>query len=403
MTNYTDGDLEAMLGDIESDIAERKESFAGDAPTKVREAVCAFANDLPDHRVAGVIFIGARDRTGMPSGLAITDELLRQLADIKTDGNIVPPPTITVAKRNLRGAEIAVITVEPSDSPPVRYRGRVHIRVGPRRDIATAQDERILNEKRRARDKPFDVQSMPSATITDLDRTRFESEYLPAAVAPDVLAANERTLEQKLAVTKMVASAENPIPTVLGLLVLGKETRDYIAGAYVQFLRIEGVDLADPIVDEQLIDGPLADVLRRIDDKLESHNRTAVDITGGSRESRRSDYPLSALQQLIRNAVMHRTYEASNMPVRVTWYDDRIEITNPGGPFGAVSIENFGQPGVADYRNPNLAEAMRVLGFVQRFGAGLAIARRELALNGNPPPQFLVHSSHLGVIVKGAE
>jgi ATP-dependent DNA helicase RecG len=402
MTSYTDVELEAMLGDIESDVAERKESFAGDAPTKVREAVCAFANDLPDHRIAGVIFIGARDRTGDPSGLAITDELLRQLADIKTDGNIVPPPSMTVAKRKLRGADIAVITVEPSDSPPVRYRGRVHIRVGPRRGIATAQDERILNEKRRAGDKPFDVQSIPSSAITDLDRTRFESEYLPAAVAPDVLAANERTYEQRLAVTKMIASAEAPVPTVLGLLALGKETRDFIPGAYIQFLRIEGVDLADPILDEQLIDGPLADLLRRIDDKLESHNRTAVDITGGPRESRRSDYPLSALQQLIRNAVMHRTYEASNMPVRVTWYDDRIEIISPGGPFGAVSLENFGTPGVADYRNPNLAEAMRVLGFVQRFGAGLAIARRELAANGNPAPDFEVHPSHIGVIVKVA-
>jgi ATP-dependent DNA helicase RecG len=401
MPGYTDEELEAMLADIESDLAERKESFSGDAPNKVREAVCAFANDLPDHRKPGVVFIGARDN-GSPSGVAITDELLRQLADVKTDGNILPPPTMTVAKRTLRGAEMAVILVEPSDSPPVRYKGRVNIRVGPRRGIATAQDERILSEKRRARDRPFDVQPMPSSSLPDLDRTRFESEYLPAAFAPDVLAANDRTYEQRLAVTKMVSSADHPVPTVLGLLVLGKETRDILPGAYIQFLRVGGTDLADPIVDEQVIDGPLSDVLRRIDDKLESHNRTAVDITGGPRESRRSDYPLPALQQLVRNAVMHRTYEASNMPVRVYWYDDRIEITSPGGPFGAVSIENFGQPGVADYRNPNLAEAMRVLGFVQRFGAGLAIARRELASNGNPPPEFVVQLSHVHVTVRAA-
>ena len=63
----------------------------------------------------------------------------------------------------------------------------------------------------------------------------------------------------------------------------------------------------------------------------------------------------------------------------MTWYDDRIEITNPGGPFGIVSAANFGKPGVADYRNPNLAEALKVLGFVQKFGAGIATARRALA------------------------
>jgi len=79
----------------------------------------------------------------------------------------------------------------------------------------------------------------------------------------------------------------------------------------------------------------------------------------------------------VRNAYMHRSYEATNAPVRVYWFSDRIEIHNPGGPFGSVTVENFGQPGVTDYRNPNLAEALRALGYVQRFGAGIAIARKH--------------------------
>jgi ATP-dependent DNA helicase RecG len=402
MTNYTDAELESMLADLESDLAERKESFSGDVPTKVREAVCAFSNDLPDHRRAGVIFVGARDQTGEPSGLAITDELLLRLADIKTDGNIVPPPSMTVAKRRLRGGEMAVITVEPSDSPPVRFRGRVHIRIGPRRGIASAQDERMLTEKRRAGDRPFDVHALPSATLADLDRVRFENDYLPAAFAPDVLQANDRTVEQRLAVTKMIDGADTAVPTVLGILVLGKSTRDFVPGAYIQFLRIAGRDLADPVVDELAVDGPVTELLRRIDDKLESHNRTAVNITSGPREERTSLYPIAALQQLVRNAVMHRTYEATHAPVRVYWYDDRIEIMNPGGPFGIVSIDNFGEPGVADYRNPNLAEAMRVLGFVQRFGFGLAIARRALAENGNPSLELNVQPSHVTAIIRAA-
>ena len=143
MTNYTEEQLEQMLADIESDLVERKESFQGDAPTKVREAVCAFSNDLPDHRRAGVVFIGARDN-GQPANLPITDELLRALADIKTDGNTVPPPTLVVGKRRLRGVDVAVITVETSDSPPVRFKGLSYSRLGPRRGIASAQDERIL-------------------------------------------------------------------------------------------------------------------------------------------------------------------------------------------------------------------------------------------------------------------
>jgi ATP-dependent DNA helicase RecG len=398
---YTDGELESMLTVAESDLVERKESLKGDAPTKIREAVCSFSNDLPDHRRPGVVFVGAKN-DGTPSGLSITDELLRQLADIKTDGNIGPPPTMTVDRRTLRGAEMSVIIVQPSDSPPVRFNGRIHIRIGPRRGIASAQDERILSEKRRHRDRPFDVQASPSASVSDLDRRRFEDEYLPAAIAREILAANDRSYEQRLAATKMIVAVEEPTPTVLGILVLGTRTRDFIPGAYVQFLRIAGGQLTDPIVDEQVIDGTVAEVLRRVDEKLGAHNRIEVDVTSGPKEKRQALYPIAALQQLVRNAVMHRAYEATNAPVRVTWYDDRIEVTSPGGPYGSVTQENFGQPGIADYRNPNLAEALRILGFVQRFGVGIAIARRELEASGNPPPEFVVQPSHVGVIVRAA-
>ena len=386
---YSDPDLEALLDDIESDLAERKESWRGDAPEKGRQAVCAFANDLPDHHRPGVLFVGAKD-DGNPSGMPITDELLCTLSDIRTDGNTLPPPSILVEKRILRGTEMAVVTVQPSDTPPVRYKGRIWIRSGPRRAIATSQEERILNEKRRYRDIPFDVQPLPSCDLSAISRVMFEQEYLPNAFAPDVIEANERSFEQKLAACRMIASAENPVPTILGVLVLGVSPRDWIPGEFIQFLRINGTRLSDPIFDEALIDGGLSQVLRRIDEKIDAHNRTRVDITSGDRELRTMPYPRAALQQLIRNAVMHRTYENTNAPVRVTWFEDRIEISNPGGPFGVVTRENFGRPGITDYRNPNLADAMKVLGFVQRFGVGIQTAREELRRNGNPDLEFQI-------------
>ena len=94
---------------------------------------------------------------------------------------------------------------------------------------------------------------------------------------------------------------------------------------------------------------------------------------------------------------MHRvqlnTRESTNAPVHVNWYDDRIEISNPGGPYGNVTIQNFGQPGYADYRNPHVAEAMRVLGLVQRFGVGIQIAQAALRDNGSPPLKFRVEAT----------
>ncbi len=76
--------------------------------------------------------------------------------------------------------------------------------------------------------------------------------------------------------------------------------------------------------------------------------------------------------------------------MRVYWFDDRIEIANPGGPYGTVTTENFGRPGVSDYRNPSIAAVLKTLGFVQRFGFGIAEARRSLESNGNPPLEFQV-------------
>jgi ATP-dependent DNA helicase RecG len=396
----SDDQLLALLTDLESDRVERKETFKGDAPDKVRQAVCAFANDLPGRGQPGVVFIGARDRDGSASGLVVTDELLRQLADIRSDGNILPLPTMTVERRRLGEADFAVIIVTPCDAPPVKYGGRIWIRTGPRRDIASAQDERILAEKRRHRDLPFDLQPVSFARLDDLNRTFFESEYLPGAFSSDILDTNGRTFEQRLSACRMVVAADQPTPTVLGAIVLSDRPRDLVPCSYVQFLRIDGDSLADPIMDEASIDGRLGEIIARLDEKMKAHISTRVDLTTSDKEQRISDYPLAALQQLTRNAIMHRTYENTSAPVRVTWFSDRIEIQSPGGPYGVVNTTNFGQPGVTDYRNPHIAEALKVMGYAQRFGVGIETARRLLQRNGNPGPEFVTSANHVLVTLR---
>ena len=392
-----DQELEALLNDIESARAERKETASdGD---KIRQAICAFANDLDDSRRPGVLFIGAKD-DGTCAYLLVTDHLLLTLADMKTDGNILPLPSMSVEKRTLGGAEMAVIIVQPSDAPPVKYKGRIWVRTGPRRSIASAQDERILNERRRHRDLPFDLRPIQHAKLDDLNRRLFEEDYLPGAFAADILEKNERSYEERLAACRMIQFVTQPTPTVTACLVLGRRTRDLIPCAYIQFLRIDGTVLTDPIKDAEDIDGPLGQLISRLDQKMEAHIQTAVDLTSGPVEIRKPDYPLVALQQFARNAVMHRTYESTHAPIRLTWFNDRIEIQNPGGPFGQVTKLNFGKPGVTDYRNPHLAEAMKVLGYVQRFGVGIQLAQEALRKNGNPPAKFTVEDTFVHVEVK---
>jgi len=161
--------------------------------------------------------------------------------------------------------------------------------------------------------------------------------------------------------------------------------------AYLQFVRYAGVDVDAPIRDEDEIRDNLITATRTLTSLLQGNVTREVKEVDALTERTQDDYPLPALREAIFNAVMHRTYEGSHAPVRILWFDDRIEVTNPGGPFGAVNSENFDR--VNDYRNPSLAAAMKTLGYVNRFGRGIERMRLQMQRNGNPPPEFEVTPS----------
>lgn len=393
----SDAELESLLLDLESDRVERKQSLSD--PDRIRQAVCAFANDLPGHQQPGVVFVGATD-DGHCAHLPITDRLLLTLADMRSDGNILPLPALAVQKRTLGGGELAVVFVQPADAPPVRFKGQVWIRVGPRRAIASAQEECLLAERRRHRDTPFDIQPVREASLEDLDPHLFQETYLPSAVHASVIAENSRPLETQLASLRLLELGPPPTPTVLGLLTVGRQPTRFLPAAYVSFLRLAGGQLASEVITAHDLRGPLPRLIPQLDDLLRLHIMTKVDITSADTERQQPDYPLAALQQIVRNAILHRTYEGTHAPVRVYWYADRIEIISPGGPYGQVTAETFGHPGINDYRNPHLAEAMRCLGYVQHFGVGIQIAREALARNGNPPPEFQVGSRTIAATIR---
>lgn len=388
-------ELTTLLNDLESDRVERKASTSDGK--KIRQAICAFANDLPDRKQPGVLFIGVND-DGTCANFPITDRCLLELANIRSEGKILPFPVLQVNKRTINGCELAIVIVEPSDSPPVRFDGRIWIRVGPQRAMANPDEERRLNEKRRSRDLPYDLQALPSATLADLNLELFQQSYLPFTLAPEVLEENQRSLTQQLASVRFTTPEPEFCPTVLGILVVGRDAQQFVPGHYVQFLRIDGIELGDPIKDSKEIRGSLLDILRILDETLQINISVASDITISALEIQQPDYPIEALRQLTRNAIMHRSYEQTHAPVKVYWFKDRIEISNPGGLFGQVNRENFGR-GTTDYRNPHLAGVMKDLGYVQRFGYGIPTAKRALQKNGNPPPDFWLDDTYTSVTI----
>lgn len=106
------------------------------------------------------------------------------------------------------------------------------------------------------------------------------------------------------------------------------------------------------------------------------------------REEPRINYPWEAIRELAMNSVMHRAYNGNNSPIKFYEYSDRIEIDNPGNLYGKVNVENF--PDETDYRNPNIAEIMANLGYVNRFGSGVNTVASLLEENGSRPAEFLL-------------
>ncbi|MGH3765802.1 MAG: ATP-binding protein [Pseudonocardiaceae bacterium] len=265
-------------------------------------------------------------------------------------------------------------------------------------DRVERKENAANSDRRRSLDLPFDSRPIPGTSLADLDTYTFSAVLLPALLPRDVLAENERSIEQRLAALRL--TSQDSIPTAAGLLAVGVDPLAFVPGAYVQFLRLGGDELDAPIKDEKRLHGTLLDVLRQLDEVLELNITTAVDFTAGRREGRTADYPLVALQQVARNAVLHRSYEHTASPVRITWYSNRVEVISPGGPDGIVSADNFDHPGVTDYRNPALADLLRGLGYVQRFGMGLPSVHRSLKVNGNPPPEFTVTDSYISATLR---
>ena len=391
-----DTELHVLLLNSESDRVERKASIS--SKQDIRRTICAFANDLPNNEAPGVIFIGAND-DGSCANLGVSDDLLKTLSDIVSDG-ITPPPMAKIIRKEISGCDLAVIVVEPSVNTPVRCNGVIYVRVGPTTRTANQEQEIRLIEKRKSKDLPYDIRPINSASISDLENILTE-QYIRRVVNQGILEENNRSSTDQLKSLKL-ADASADVPTVLGLLLCSTDCTKYIPGAYIQFLRINGADDNDiqtSIIDEAAIYGTVVQQIVRIEEKFNAHNKTqySYEITPSVI---RPEYPKKAFEQVIRNAILHRTYESSNAPVRVYWYNDRIEIRSPGGPFGSVTREKFGLPGVTDYRNPNLAEALRMLGYVQKFGSGIGIIRRAMSDNGNPEPEFLADDTNILVTLK---
>lgn len=391
-------ELNALSNSDESYRIERTVSTGN--MDKFQEAICAFANDLPGSRKKGYLLIGVTD-DGKISGLKVDDALMKKISAIRSDGNILPLPVMNTEKIATKEGDVLVVEVTPSFDTPVRYRGRTFVRIGPRRDIASAEEERILSERCAASLPTFDTRPCREAKLDDLDVDAIIKDYLPKAIASDVLAVDKRPLKEQLASLHLY-NMQWDCPTYAALIMFGNNPRFFMLGAYIQFVRFKGLDNGGEILNERRFEGCLFKVLPELEnfirDGIITKRPVPVSIL---REKNVFNYPFKALRELLMNAVMHRDYQ-SNMPIRLYQYDEHIEVMNPGGLYGQARPENF--PYVNDYRNSVVAEMMRTLNYVNMFNHGVRDVQEQLKENENPEAIFNVdYVTAFSVVVKEAE
>lgn len=354
---------------------------------KFSEAICAFANDLSGSRKNGYLIIGAKDDGTISPGFKVDDRLLKNIAALRSEGNILPVPSMTVERFEFDEGDLLVCEVQPSFFTPVRYRGRTFVRIGPRRDIASEDEERILTERRTANMATFDVTPCMKATLKDLDGDMIRTGYFPKAVDPEVLARDDRSFEEQLASVGLY-DLERKCPTYAAVILFGKNVKRFLPGAYVQYVKFAGDNLASEILNERTFDSCLFDLLPKLDTFTENSvvTRRPVPVSA-FREEQVINYPQEAIREVLLNAVMHRDY-SSNMPIRYYEFRNRIEVMNAGGLYGKARPENF--PHVNDYRNPIIAEALKSMGYVNMFNRGVSRVKELFEKNGNPEVKFNV-------------
>lgn len=371
-----------LISDMESDWIERTRSTADD---KLGQAICAFSNDFPNHKHSGYLLLGVND-DGTLSGKRWTDEDLQKIGGMKTNGKILPQPSIVVSQVfNFQAGDVVAIEVKPSTYPPVRYDGRCWIRVGPRRDKASLQEERILTERRVSYAKTYDLVPALGSSIDDLSIELFKLNYLSFAIDKETLMENGRSTEEQLASLRFYDINEK-CPSNAGILVFGLNPEFYIPGSYIQYVKFIGEEMTTDVEYEKKFSGALITELQSLDEFIKVNVVKDRPVKENSfQEIIVRNYPYWTLRELVMNAVMHRSYE-SNAPIYIYEFSNRIEIINPGGLFGEATPQNF--PNASDYRNVVIAEAMKVLGYVNRFNYGVKRAIDELIKNGNGEPDF---------------
>lgn len=377
-------DLRDLISQGESLTVEFKgEEKAQLSDRDLVEAVVCLANGQGGHLIVGVEndgrITGARPRHGQG-----TDPLRIQSL---ISGRTVPPVTARPRLLTLDGNRVLVIEVPRADRP-VQTADGTSLRRTLLGDGSPGCRPYYFHEVlgRETAVQRLDYSALPvgQSSWDDLDPLQFERFRQMAQLFRGEEALLELTnLDLAKALGVVETNAEGPVPTVAGLLLLGREQalQHHLPAHEIAFQVLRGTEVA---VNE-FYRRPLLEVVELLLERFDARNEEQ-EIQVGMVRLPIPDYARRSFREAVNNALIHRDYTKIGA-VHVQWHTDRIEVSNPGGFVEGVRLDNLlvtpPRP-----RNPRLADAFKRCGLVERTGRGIDIIFEGQLRYGRPTPDY---------------
>lgn len=188
---------------------------------------------------------------------------------------------------------------------------------------------------------------------------------------------------------------KNNYPTVCGILNFGKYPQIFSPNLDIVAVRCStneyGVEDQNGIrfLDNKRLDGTISEMLKLAISFVINNIKKATRINDRGIREDVLEYPIKAIREIILNSLIHRDYSihTENEPIRLTIFDDRIEISNPGGLYGRLSIDELGKVH-SDIRNPFIASILEILEVTENRYSGIPTIYAEMKKAGLMEPKF---------------
>lgn len=341
-------DLDHLLTLIRDGESENVE-FKREPSRTLHREIAAFANAEGGYIIIGVDDDGTVIGTDVKAALEMVTSALSA---------IIPPPQIAIRKPSINGRNLLVIEVQKGASL-CSAGGVVYIRVGTGIRPLSIQEILMLSAELGI----ITWDGAPAIALTEANSLYIDWFFETIKQSRGKAIADE----DRDRYLRSAGATKDGMLTNAGILFF-TDAGSYIPHARIRLIRMAG---GEPVWSREF-EGPAWQVIESAYSSLLAEIQR-VEVVVGTRRIRIEEYPPRAIREAIINAIAHRNYVVS-ADVRIFLHPDAIEIRNPGGLMPGVDIAD---PEHIP-RNPSLSNLLYDTGFIERYGYGIRLIRREV-------------------------